>query len=471
MRLLLHGMKRKWLILALLPFIGAMATIAVAVSLQANALSNSEQSAMAAAYRSSKETELKNYVALAESAVAPLYNSGRDDPGTRAQVLAVLSKLEFGNDGYFFVYDLQGNLLMHPRQGQLVGTNLWSMQDPHGALTIQSLLKKARSGGGFVEYLWERPSTHKLESKLGYVVTFDRWGWMVGTGIYLDDVNAALQQTELQASSNIRHTLFLIGLVGALGMGFIGACGVAMNVTDHRSSDAQLKIMARQVVESQEAERGRLSRELHDGISQMLVSIKLLLESALALKPVKPDQNDASGPPIQNALAQTNRTLAEIRQISHDLRPAMLDDLGLGAALRQLALEFNETGKTPHTNITVNAGSNDAHTVPDAVNTALFRVAQEALTNIARHAHASSVRVILACVPGQVVLTIIDDGVGFGYGAVQSDPRRGIGLRNMRERVESLNGTFVIQSQPGWTELKAVIPVDLSPAASSHTSI
>ena len=443
-----------------------MATIAVAVSLQANALSNSEQHAIAAAYRSSKETELKNYVALAESAVAPLYHSGRDDPATRAQVLAVLSKLEFGNDGYFFVYDLQGNLLMHPRQAELVGTNLWSMHDPHGALTIQSLLKKASSGGGFVEYLWERPSTHRLEPKLGYVVTFDRWGWMVGTGIYLDDVNTALLQTGRQASSNIRHTLFLIGLIGALGMGFIGACGIALNVTDHRSSDAQLKIMARQVVESQEAERGRLSRELHDGISQMLVSIKLLLESALALKPVSADQNDASGPPIQNALAQTNRTLAEIRQISHDLRPAMLDDFGLGAALRQLALEFNEMGKTPHTNITVDAASSEAHPLPDAVNTALFRVAQEALTNIQRHAHASSARMTLACAPGQVILTITDDGIGFGYGAVQSDPRQGIGLRNMRERVESLNGTFVIQSRPGWTELTALIPVDLPLTAS-----
>ncbi|WP_235210533.1 cache domain-containing protein [Caballeronia sordidicola] len=468
MQLSLHGMRRKWLVLALLPFIGAMATIAVAVSLQASSLSTSEQRAIAAAYRSSKEVELKNYVALAESAVAPLYNSGRDDPETRAQVLAVLSKLEFGNDGYFFVYDLQGNLLMHPRQSELVGTNLWSMHDPNGALTIQSLLKKARNGGGFVEYLWERPSTHKLESKLGYVVTFERWGWMVGTGIYLDDVNMALLQTGRQASSNIRHTLFLIGLIGALGMGFICACGIALNVTDHRSSDAQLKIMARQVVESQEAERGRLSRELHDGISQMLVSIKLLLESALALKPSNSDRNDASGPPIQNALAQTNRTLAEIRQISHDLRPAMLDDLGLGAALRQLALEFNEMGKTPHTNIAVDAASSDAHPLPDAVNTALFRVAQEALTNIQRHAHASSARITLACAPGQVILTIVDDGIGFGYDAVQSDPRRGIGLRNMRERVESLNGTFVIQSRQGETELKAIIPVGLPSIASGR---
>ena len=124
MRLSLHGMKRKWLILALLPFIGAMATIAIAVAFQAKALSNSEHREIAAAYRSSKEVELKNYVALAESAVAPLYNSGRDDPATRAEALAILSKLEFGSDGYFFVYDLQGDLLMHPRLAQLVGTNL-----------------------------------------------------------------------------------------------------------------------------------------------------------------------------------------------------------------------------------------------------------------------------------------------------------------------------------------------------------
>jgi two-component system, NarL family, sensor kinase len=98
----------------------------------------------------------------------------------------------------------------------------------------------------------------------------------------------------------------------------------------------------------------------------------------------------------------------------------------------------------------------------------LFRVAQEALTNIQRHAHASSARMTLACAQGQVILTIVDDGVGFGYDAVQSDPRRGIGLRNMRERVESLNGAFVIQSRQGGTELKAVIPVDFPSIASGR---
>lgn len=459
MRFSMHGLRRKWLVLALLPFIVAMATIAVAVSLQAKALSLAEQRVVETAYRSSKEVELRNYVALAESLVAPLYESGRNDAETKAQVLAALSKLNFGDDGYFFVYDLQGDVLMHPRLSSIVGTNLWSIHDPHGAPTIQLLLDKARHGGGFVEYLWERPSTHKMESKLGYVVTFDRWGWMVGTGIYLDDVNMTLLQTGREASSTIRHTLVLIGLIGALGMGFIGACGIVVNITDHRSSDAQLKILARQVVASQEAERGRLSRELHDGISQMLVSIKLLLESALAIREARTLVADASDAPIQKALAQTNRTLAEIRQISHDLRPAMLDDFGLGAALRQLALEFNDTQRSPHMNIVVDAKPGAAQDLPVAVNTALFRVAQEALTNIQRHAGASNAWVALTRSPGHVVLTVTDDGSGFGYGAVQSDPRQGIGLRNMRERVESLNGAFHLESRPGNTVLSAIIPV------------
>ena len=313
-----------------------------------------------------------------------------------------MSKLEFGNDGYFFVYDLQGNLLMHPRQAQLVGTNLWSMHDPHGALTIQSLLKRLRSGGGFVEYLWERPSTHKMESKLGYVVTFDRWGWMVGTGIYLDDVNMALSAN--RAAGIVQYSSYAVFDRPGRRTGH----GVHRRVRHcdecHRSPQLG------RAIEDHGSPGGGIAGGGKRPVSRASFTMALVRCSyrssccwsrRLHLSLSNADRNDASGPPIHNALAQTNRTLAEIRQISHDLRPAMLDDLGLGAALRQLALEFNETGKTPHTNITVDAASSDAHPLPDAVNTALFRVAQEALTNIQRHAHASSARVTLACAPGR----------------------------------------------------------------------
>jgi len=164
---------------------------------------------------------------------------------------------------------------------------------------------------------------------------------------------------------------------------------------------------------------------------------------------------DAVLQPVQNALAQTNRTLGEIRRISHDLRPTMLDDLGLGAALRQLA---RESGSGVQISVDAPTGYGQC-TLPDAVNTALFRVAQEALTNIACHAQARHASLKLTVWARQVVLTITDDGRGFDRSAVQADPSRGIGLRNMRERIESLEGSFQIQSRPGHTELIAVIPL------------
>ncbi len=463
----IHRLKRKWLILALLPFIGATAMIAIAVVLQANALSVAEQRVVATAYNASKRAELENYVALADSAIAPLYDSGRDDDATRERVLAELAKLAYGEDGYFFVYDVNGRTLMHPRQPDLIGKNLWGMHDPEGTPVIQALIRQAQQGGGFVEYLWPRPSTHQMERKLAYVKMYPRWGWVVGTGIYMDDVKAALAQTDRQASANIRRTVLWIGVIGAFGMIVIGACGLALNITDQRSSDAQLKLLARQVVESQEAERGRLSRELHDGISQMLVSTKLLLESVLARLVQPTAVTETLQQPIQSALAQTNRTLGEIRRISHDLRPTMLDDLGLGAALRQLARESGgnagantETSVGAGVRITVEAPAmSGAQPLPDAVNTALFRVAQEALTNITCHARARNASLQLSIWTRQVMLKISDDGVGFNDSAVQADPSRGIGLRNMRERIESLDGTFHIESRPGHTELVAVIPL------------
>jgi len=471
MNLPIRGLKRKLLLLALLPFIGATAAIALAVVLHARSLSNSQQHIVAAAYQASKENELRHYLYLARSAIAPLYDSGRTDEATRAQALQVLSKLDFGTDGYFFVYDLNGRALMHPRQPELVGHNLWSMQAPDGSPTIQLLIHQAQRGGGFVQYPWARPSTHQMEPKLSYVVTLDRWGWMIGTGIYLDDVNAALAQIDQHASANIKRTLLWIGVIGTLGMLAIGICGLALNITDHRSSDAQLKLLAQQIVTSQETERGRLSRELHDGVSQMLVSTKLLLESVPSrLQPTDPEAH-AIAAPIAKALGQINRTLGEIRRISHDLRPAMLDDFGLAAALAQLGREFGETGHMRPENITVDTRAAEGKTLPEAINTVLFRIAQEALTNIACHARASGVSIVLAVQPQQVELRVTDDGRGFDYDAVQADARRGIGLRNMRERAESLNGNLRINSHPGHTELIALIPFNASSSPLATDSI
>lgn len=456
--------KTKIFLLAIAPFLVAIAGIGIGVRLQATALAKAQRATVEAAYLSSKEAELKHYVELATSAIAPLYDAGRDpardDAALRREALAVLQRMDFGPDGYFFVYDMQGNSLMHPREPGLVGHNWWSLRDPHGFLTIQQLTAAAARGGGYVRYVWHRPSTNRLEAKLGYVVPLPRWGWMMGTGIYLDGVNAALGHIDESASANIARTMMWIGAIALAGFGAIAACALFVNVTEYRSADAKLKRLAQQVVESQEHERARLSRELHDGISQMMVSVKLLLESALA-RLERAGHPQARVPSAEAALStglsRLSDALREVRRISHALRPAMLDDLGLAAALEQLTGELGEqTGIDIGFERVLHAG---AHALPDAVNTALFRIAQEALTNVVRHAHASHATLKLEVTAHSVTLSIADDGRGFNVDRAQTDARGGIGLRNMRERLDALAGTLSLASLAGGTVVTAHVPL------------
>jgi len=457
-------LKAKIVLLAIVPFLAAIATIETGVRREATALAERQHAITQAAYMASKELELKHYVELATTAIAPLYDAGsenaRDDALLRTRALDMLEKMDFGRDGYFFVYDMHGRSLMHPREPDLVGRDLWSLRDSQGTPTIQQLLAAAMGGGGYVRYLWHRPSTGKVASKLGYVVPLERWGWMIGTGIYLDDVDAALAHIDAEAAANIARTMRWIDAIAVTGLAVIALCALVLNVSEYRSADAKLKRLARQVVESQEHERARLSRELHDGISQMMVSVKLLLESALA----RLERGDARVPAAEAALstglARLGDTLREVRRISHALRPSMLDDLGVAAALEQLTRELGgESGisigftQIAHTH---------AATLPDAVNTVLFRIAQEALTNIVRHAHASSASLALDISQDAVSLSISDNGRGFDVTDAFVGRRSGVGLRNMRERLEALGGSLSLSSQAGHTTVTAHVPLHTS---------
>ncbi|WCM24056.1 cache domain-containing protein [Paraburkholderia bryophila] len=467
-------LKAKLVLLAIVPFLAAIASIEIGVRQEAMALAESQHATTQAAYLASKQLELKHYVELASTAIAPLYNAGqqnaRDDAMLRTRALDVLQKMDYGKDGYFFVYDTHGRSLMHPREPDLVGRDLWELRDPQGILTIQQLLAASARGGGYVRYVWHRPSTGKLASKLGYVVPLERWGWMIGTGIYLDDVDAALADIDARAAANIDRTMKWIDAIAMAGLAVIALCALVLNVTEYRSADAKLKRLAQQVVESQENERARLSRELHDGISQMMVSVKLLLESALARFERSEARVPAAEAALTTSLTRLGETLREVRRISHALRPSMLDDLGVAAALEQLTRELGEQSaieigftQIMHTHAAV---------LPDAVNTVLFRIAQEALTNVVRHAQASSAALTLEVSHDAVTLTIADNGRGFDTAYAFVGRRSGVGLRNMRERLEPLGGKLSLSSQPGHTLVTARVPLDtpVRPAPVSQES-
>ena len=447
-------LKAKLLVVAAVPLLLSLALITGAVMLQQRELARREHVLVEGGYVNARRAELRNYVQLAMSMIRPLVDTGNDDSANQAQAMQLLRSLDYGDDGYFFVYDMHGKVLMHPRQLELVGKDLWDMHDPLGRATIQELIARAHAGGGYVDYLWRRPSTGQVAPKLGYVVEIPRWGWMVGTGLYRDDIDAAIAQLDTQASANIGATLLWIAAIAGGGLALISFSGLWLNLSEHRVADAKLQLLARQVVRFQEDERAHLARELHDGATQTMVSAKLLVEAAVD----QLEREDRVAPAaLGKALKGLKESLNEVRRIAHRLRPAMLDELGLPAALELLAREANDAGPT-------RVGVRIVGTVvplPDEVKTALFRVSQEALANVGKHAHARRVEMELTFAPDGLLLGIGDDGKGFEVDRVQLDPRRGIGLRNMRERLASIGGSFEVRATLGkGTSLKARVPTD-----------
>lgn len=446
-------LRQKVIFLAITPLILALCAIALAVWHQSALLATQQKAAIEQAYLASKEAELKHYVALASHSIAHLYDSGRTDPATLAEAKRILASLSFGNDGYFFVYDMAGNSLMHPRQPDLVGRNLFGMRDSAGNLTLQRLLARAAQGGGLERYQWVKPSTRQEVAKLGYVVPMDRWGWMMGTGIYLDDVERALAKIDTQQRGNIQNTMLWIAAIALLSALAVGLAGLALNVSESRVADAKLKALAQRVVESQEAERARLSRDLHDGISQWLVSIKLQIEAGIERLAGQPPQQEKALAVFEHTAGQLNKVLGEVRRISHNLRPAVLDDIGLAPALAHLAEEFQHNSGMP----VRFAAEGSTERLPEVANTMLFRIAQEALTNIERHARAGEIAITLAGSAHGVTLSVGDDGVGFDPADIAQHPKRGIGLRNMMERMEAIGGRLALESSPAGTTVRAHI--------------
>lgn len=443
-------LKYKVLLLAVVPLVMSLALIAVAVQMQGSSLAERQRLSLRAATISAKETELRHYVALALSTISPFYNSGRDDDEIKRLAMQRLAKLAYGADGFFFLFDLDGVDLMDPPQPELVGQNLIELRDPQGDPTVRMLLERARTGGGFVVHRWHRPSTQEIAPKLSYVTQLERWRWMVGTGIYLDELDAVMMQLDDNLAASERSTMLWIGGAGGLGVALIFACALVLSFSEHRQSDAKLTRLARQVVNSQEQERVHLSRELHDGTGQTLVAVKLLIESALDRSP---PADEATRTLLARALARLKDALLEVRGMSHRLRPVMLDTLGLPAALRQLGEETCAQAGMQFT-MEIEGVATD---LPDDVKTVLFRITQEALANTQKHAASANVSLSLAFGSRALSLSIHDDGVGFDADAVGEGRSRGIGLHNMRERVEAVGGKLTVQSQAGLTRVTAEV--------------
>jgi len=218
---------------------------------------------------------------------------------------------------------------------------------------------------------------------------------------------------------------------------------VASDITERNQAMRQQALLSRKVLLAQEEERSRLSRDLHDGLGQLLTATHLELDLARRQAPAEPTdgQDGAALARASSALEEAGR---ELRQMCRGLRPPTLDDLGLVPALTQLIDDFESRTSIP-VDFEVDGLEDGARVLPE-VSICAYRVLQEALTNVSRHASARSVAVTLGRDGHGLSLTVYDDGCGFDP---QSLPdAQGLGLAGMRERAGLVAGTLEIRSDP-----------------------
>jgi len=221
-----------------------------------------------------------------------------------------------------------------------------------------------------------------------------------------------------------------------------------------RHMQEQLRLLSRQLLSAQEEERKMISRELHDQIAQTLTGINIRLAS---LKTESTLNNKGLQKKISSTQRLVEKSVDIVHRFARELRPTVLDDLGLIPALHSFMKSFTKrTGVRAH--LTAFAAVERLDT---AKRTVLFRIAQEALTNVARHAQASQVEVSIQKLPDCICMKIKDDGKSFQAQRVMHSKRNTrLGLIGMRERLEMVGGKFVVESSPGkGTTVQAQIPL------------
>ena len=454
-RLLRLTYAQKMSLLATLPLIVAVAAIAALVAYQSRALAEREIQALERQLLAAKKAELRNYVTQARNGFSHIYGRAQpDDQQAKNRVSQILAAMIYGQDGFFFVYDYDGTNLVSPRQTEYINRNWEGLTDGSGTPIVDEFIRLARQGAGWHSFTWEKPSTGEEAQMVAYVVGLQDWRWAVGTGVFIDDVLASVALARAEVEQRVQRTFIYIGAIALVALLVVFSSGLFLNLRERRLADVKLKELTQRVFDAQEEERGRVARELHDGISQILVGVRYALDNAR--RRLGRGESTTAMAPLDKGIDNLGDAITEVRRISRDLRPGVLDDLGLGPALRALTDDFAErTGIRTEFKTVVFRNRLDHDS-----KIALYRIAQEALTNIERHSGATRVDIDLRGHTKGATMRIADNGCGLPPDQARSG--HGLGLRNMQERIEQLDGDLRIlssRSAQSGTVIEARLPL------------
>lgn len=263
-------------------------------------------------------------------------------------------------------------------------------------------------------------------------------------------------ELEIRLKDSIRTAEKADKLIANIGISLGCLTGDLQQVSLQLEDLQQKQIMGLRIIQAQEEERQRVAREIHDGPAQSMSNIVLKAEICERLVEVEPDKAKHE---LKNLKSVVRDTLQDIRKIIYNLRPMSLDDLGLVPTLQRFIITFQEESETEVSFKT----RGECEDIRPVISLTVFRLVQEAISNIRKHAQAKNVSINLEFMEKELKLNIYDDGKGFNINdlrANKEDINSGFGLYSMRERVELLSGKFEINSTVGkGTKLSISVPL------------
>ena len=224
-----------------------------------------------------------------------------------------------------------------------------------------------------------------------------------------------------------------------------------------QKSEKELRILSSQLLSAEETERKRIARELHDGIGQALSAIKFSVENTI--EELRTESVNSKVESLESIIPLTQKTIEEVRRIVRDLRPSILDDLGILATIAWFCREFESIYSTIRVEKEITVKE---HEIPAMLKTVIYRIMQEAFNNAAKYSQADLIRFYLKKTGDKIELAINDNGQGFDIEETIYDKNsmRGFGLASMKERAELSGGSFTIKSAKGaGTNIQAIWPV------------
>ena len=433
------GFKVKILTLALVPLslLGVLTTLLGLY--QTSQLGEQNLESFSQTIYNLRRDELKNYTQIAHSAIDSLVDQG--DVDSVSQAKEALRTIRFGDDGYMFLYDYDGVNVMHPIKPELEGKNLWNLEDQNGTKLIQQLVLNAQVGGGYTDYVWDKPSRGKGIDKIGYSLSVDKWNWVLGTGLYVDDLDDAIATVRSEVDAQVSSAGFIMA---ALALGITGIFAViGFRFTAHESSlaDTKLRSMTFKASSSKEAERSRIARELQKSVNSHLVLAKKRARELTDVPGTVISRQD-----MISVEQEVSESIKQIYRVIGQLRPPELDQGGLDVALESLSNKYTKESDCEFKYRSSKAGKVKMRW---EIEVALYRSADLALDNIVRHAKVDQAEIWLNLKSSMARVTIKDNGIGFDVKKAMIDEGHlDSSLNEIDTLIGSLGGKLSVFSTP-----------------------